>query len=64
MEKIVRTTEREYTKKMAELNRGFEVSLRLYCVVSAHPCIAVSWTIFLRYGDEDDGSRTHGDSNW
>lgn len=24
MEKIVRTTEREYTKKMAELNRGFE----------------------------------------
>lgn len=25
MEKLVRTTEREYSKKMADLNRGFEV---------------------------------------
>lgn len=27
MEKSVRVSEREYSKKMAELNRGFEVSL-------------------------------------
>ncbi len=30
MEKGVRVSEREYSKKMADLNRGFEVCLGLY----------------------------------
>lgn len=29
MEKSVKVAEREYSKKMADLNRGFDVSLRI-----------------------------------
>ena len=33
MEKIVRTSEREYSRKMAELNKGFEVCIRLTIMI-------------------------------
>ncbi len=32
MEKSVKVTEREYSKKMADLNKGFEVCCALHCV--------------------------------
>lgn len=36
MEKSVRVAEREYSKKMAELNRGFDVSVSFSSFVSTH----------------------------
>jgi hypothetical protein len=36
MEKSVRVAEREYSKKMAELNRGFEVDV--VCATNLHIC--------------------------
>lgn len=49
MEKNVRVSEREYSKKMAELNKGFEVcfSRAKDNILSIQDC----WQFFLGYGE-------------
>ena len=55
MEKSVRVAERDYSKKMAELNRGFEVCSFLWSILwySIVPTLHIqgSRPIFLRDGD-------------
>ena len=50
LEKSVRVSEREYSKKMAELNKGFEVctTCSFHCV-SDHAFVRVSVRHFLRW---------------
>ena len=58
MEKNVRVTEREYSKKMQDLNRGFEVGGRSK-LWGLHSPVTVSRTVILHHGDQDERGRSY-----
>lgn len=51
MEKSVRVAEREYSRKMSDLNKGFEVKLEYTCSSTNADNCTVRWTIIRRYGE-------------
>ena len=64
MEKTVRVSERVYSKKMADLTRGFEVSVT--CNTSRillNSRSIGSWNVVLRYGKPHERSKQHRYSN-
>jgi hypothetical protein len=62
IEKSVRVAEREYSKKMADLNRGFEVSRTFHLPVPSLSR-AGRWYFFLRHGESDERSWADGDQD-
>jgi hypothetical protein len=65
MEKGVRVVEREYSKKMSDLNRGFEVrwDASLSAVSPSERGLG-SGDIVRVDGSENERSRTNGWSHW
>lgn len=51
LEKSVRVAEREYSKKMVELNKGFEVCLLPVSTTYIFSRISGRWTIILHDGE-------------
>lgn len=51
MEKSVRVSEREYSKKMTDLNRGFEVRLDTMCPLQRADLSIDSRKLILRHGE-------------
>jgi hypothetical protein len=62
MEKSVRVSEREYSKKMADLNRGFEVSLPICMFLSSIPITIPSDSRKLIFWMND--VYQYSNSNW
>jgi hypothetical protein len=64
MEKGVRVAEREYSKKMADLSRGFEVRFHCEIVARHHEYqMSGSWSIVYWYGEQDERGRSDGYKN-
>ncbi len=61
MEKSVRVSEREYSKKMSDLNRGFEVRVDVTCPLPRTDSMSIDRReLVLGDGESDERSGKHG----
>ncbi|KAF8816604.1 hypothetical protein BYT27DRAFT_7181414 [Phlegmacium glaucopus] len=63
MEKSVRVAEREYSKKMMELNRGFEAPLALTCAAS-YLCTFRHQHLLFRNGESNESGQHNSGPSW
>ena len=63
-EKSVRVAEREYSRKMSDLNKGFEVRCSYDFELANADTYIVSWSIFRWYGEQNERSGAYCYPNW